>query len=512
MSKKWMLALGAFALGLGAGVGLKALADLKRKCCEQKAQEPELLAEVEEPLPEKTETVPAAESEEEQGARVIRETFERLGLEGDCEIKYVSTPYVIRYTLTFSPAHVAREAVECIDDIALGMASSVRYDEMRGKLGTFALEVARKERSVLLFDAVKDTSENPLEVPLGLGADGEAVYCNLAKMPHLLLAGTTGSGKSVTMTSVLTSLAKKNFPEDLRFVLIDPKMIEFSAFENCPYLYTPIVTSPEVACATLRALVREMERRYGLFRDAAVRAIDYYNEKMQNDPDHRLPYIVVAVDELADLLMSVQGSEIESTIVRLAQKARAAGIHLIIGTQRPCVDVITGKLKSNIPSRIAFMVKQGSDSRTILDRNGAEMLAGRGDMLFSPMNAESPIRVQGVFLSEEQLQKHLGALRKVLPELVYDEGFEVLVAQEISTLCAPAAENTHTDEDPLFAEAVALVVSSDKASTTLLQRRLGIGYGRAARMIEHMEKLALITGSDGNRARKVLPAAAKYSQ
>ena len=435
MSKKLFLALGAFALGIGAGIGLKALWDHKRKCCIDSAED------------EVVDLVPHACVCEKEKAPAACET---------------------------------------------------------------APQSEEKKTSPVLFDEVTDGSEEPLEVPLGLDTEGNTVYCDLAKMPHLLLAGTTGSGKSVALGAMLTSLAEKNFPEDLRFLLIDPKMVEWNAFEKCPYLLAPILTSPRDVLASLGALVQEMENRYELFRAASVRMLRAYNEKMVDEPDRRLPFIVVAVDELFDLFAGEYGERIEQLLVCLAQKGRAAGIHLILSTQRPTTDVITPNLKCNVPSRIAFKTLCAEDARTVLDSEGAEQLRGRGDMLYLPVGEKAPLRVQGVFLSEQKMGAHLEALCAALPELTYDEAFAALTEAQHAALRAEEEKGSQKKEDPLFFEALAIAVEGKKASTSLLQRRIGIGYARAAKLIERMEELELIGPVESNKPRSVLPAAAEY--
>ena len=437
MSKKLVLALGAFALGIGAGIGLKALLDHKRKCCIDSAED------------------------------------------------------------------------EVIDLVPTAPDTCVCEEEEASVVCESAPQSEEKKTFPILFDEVADGSEEPLEVPLGLDPEGNTVYCDLAKMPHLLLAGSTGSGKSVALSAMLTSLAEKNFPEDLRFLLVDPKMTEFYPFEKCPYLLAPILNAPRDVLASLGALVREMEDRYELFRAAGVRTLRDYNEKTVNETDRHLPFILLAVDELADLLLSEYGERIEQLLARLAQKGRAAGIHLILSTQRPTTDVITPLLKSKVPSRIAFKTSRAADSRVILDADGAEELRGRGDMLYWPISGKAPLRVQGTFLSEEKLGGHLDALCAALPELAYDEKFAALATEQLEGIRIQD-EKGAKKEDPFFLDAMAIIVEEKKASTSLLQRRLGIGYARAAKLIERMEELELLGPVESNKPRKVLPAAAEY--
>ena len=314
----------------------------------------------------------------------------------------------------------------------------------------------------------------------------------------------------------------KTSPEDLRLILIDPKQIEFAPYEDVPHLYMPIVTDMQRASGALACAVQEMERRFSLIKDVGVRNIEAYNEAVRNDPDREhLPYIVIVIDEFADLKMSCNNNDPENFTCRIAQKARAAGIHLIIGTQRPSVDVITGKLKTNIPSRIAFMVKQQVDSRTILDANGAESLTGRGDMLYMPTNSndKQPVRIQGAFVSDGELERVISYVRRNNAPVQYNRAFMDQIEMEMARAAKADRKGDDYDyangeeddgEDPKFVEAVELSIQAQKVATSLLQRRLGVGYGRAAKIIDRMEELGLVSPAEGNKPRKILPAAQGY--
>jgi len=412
------------------------------------------------------------------------------------------------------------------DDISLNLASSVRIEAPIPGKPAIGVEVPNKVRETVYMRTMLESAEyknstDPLEVPLGLDVGGSVRMCNLVKMPHLLVAGTTGSGKSVCINSILVSLIYKTSPKDLRLILIDPKQIEFAPYEHVPHLYMPIVTDMQRAAGALACAVQEMERRFQLIKDVGVRNIESYNAAVANDPDREhLPYMIIVIDEFADLKMSCSNNDPENFTCRLAQKARAAGIHLIIGTQRPSVDVITGKLKTNIPSRIAFMVKQQVDSRTILDVNGAEALTGRGDMLYMATNSQdkAPVRIQGAFVSDGELDRVISFVRKNNDPVQYNQAFMDQIEIEMAKAQNNGKKADFDDfgddddsgEDPKFVEAVKLAIDTQKVATSLLQRRLGVGYGRAAKIIDRMEELGLVSASEGNKPRQILPAAQGY--
>ncbi|WP_035068027.1 DNA translocase FtsK, partial [Carnobacterium jeotgali] len=343
-----------------------------------------------------------------------------------------------------------------------------------------------------------NNKEKMLEVPLGRDISGNITMADLSKMPHLLVAGSTGSGKSVCINGIITSLLMKAKPNEVKLMMIDPKMVELNVYNGIPHLLTPVVTNPKKAAQALQKVVTEMERRYELFAASGMRNITGYNQHLKTHNEENgenyptLPFIVVIVDELADLMM-VASNEVEDAIIRLAQMARAAGIHMILATQRPSVDVITGIIKANVPSRIAFAVSSGVDSRTIIDGSGAEKLLGRGDMLFLPMGENKPVRVQGAFISDEEVEH--------IVTFVTDQQGANYVEEMMPTEEPKTTQNEVQDE--VYEDAVALIVEMQTASISLLQRRFRIGYNRAARLIDEMEMRGIVGPSEGSKPRKV---------
>jgi S-DNA-T family DNA segregation ATPase FtsK/SpoIIIE len=369
---------------------------------------------------------------------------------------------------------------------------------------------------------------------VGKDIGGSMVFSNLAEMPHLLVAGATGSGKSVCVNTLIASILFRAAPDEVKFLMVDPKRVELTPFDGIPHLIRPVITNPKEAAGALRIMVRIMEDRYKLLATAGMRKIDDYNawvaskeadkESLPNIPEEelaaiphdsaaeqhrRMPYIVVIIDELADLMM-VSANEVENSIARLAQMARGVGIHLVIATQRPSVDVITGVIKANFPSRIAFQVSSKVDSRTILDGSGADALLGKGDMLYSPYNVNKPVRVQGCLVSTGEVEKVVGFVKKQAAP-VYDPLFDQKAASGEGGGEGEAGGSGAAQEDELYEQAVRSVVAAGQASTSVLQRRLRIGYGRAARLLDLMETEGVIGPPDGNRPRKVLLDPSKYS-
>ncbi len=463
----------------------------------------------------------------EETKDILRQTMASFNIRIQDEINYSHGPSVTRYEMRPVAGTSVRSVTNRTEDIALNLASSVRIEAPIPGKPAIGIEVPNKVRETVYMRTMLESpqfknSADPLDVPLGLDVGGDVRMCNLAKMPHLLVAGTTGSGKSVCINSILVSLIYKTSPEDLRLILIDPKQIEFAPYEDVPHLYMPIVTDMQRASGALACAVQEMERRFSLIKDVGVRNIEAYNEAVKNDPDREhLPYIIIVIDEFADLKMSCNNNDPENFTCRIAQKARAAGIHLIIGTQRPSVDVITGKLKTNIPSRIAFMVKQQVDSRTILDANGAESLTGRGDMLYMPTNSndKQPVRIQGAFVSDGELERVISYVRRNNAPVQYNRAFMDQIELEMARAAKADRKGDDYDyangeeeggEDPKFVEAVELSIQAQKVATSLLQRRLGVGYGRAAKIIDRMEELGLVSPAEGNKPRKILPTAQGY--
>ena len=372
------------------------------------------------------------------------------------------------------------------------------------------IEVPNRATSVVSFKDVMEhqdakAKKDPMNVPLGKDVTGSTISANLAKMPHLLIAGSTGSGKSVAINTILASILMKARPEDVKLVLIDPKMVELSVYNGVPHLLIPVVTDAKLASNALRKVVKEMERRYKLFAAGGVRNMGEYNQKVaENNQDKSkpamkpLPYILVVVDELSDLMM-VGGHDVEGAIVRLGQMARAAGIHMILATQRPSVDVITGLIKANVPSRISFAVSSGVDSRTILDQTGAEKLLGRGDMLYMPIGASKPERIQGAYIASDEVERVIDWVKKQ-QKVDYDETMIPKKGESSS-----ASDNGNDEpEDEFYNQAVDLVRRQQTASVSMLQRRFRIGYNRAARIVDEMEAKGIVGPSEGSKPRQVL--------
>jgi S-DNA-T family DNA segregation ATPase FtsK/SpoIIIE len=465
-------------------------------------------------------------AEMQEKIEILRETLRSFNIRVKDQVDCSRGPTITRYELRPEAGVSVRSVMNRVDDISLNMAAPVRIEAPIPGKPAIGIEVPNAERETVFMRTVLESekyksSTKPLEVPLGLDVGGEIQMCDLAKMPHLLVAGSTGSGKSVCINTILISLMYKTSPRDLRLILIDPKQVEFTSYNHIPHLYAPIVTDSARAVGVLACAVQEMERRYSLIKDVGVRNIEGYNEATKNDPDREhLPYMVIVIDEFADLKMACTNNDVETFTCRLAQKARAAGMHLIIGTQRPTVSVITGNLKNNIPSRIAFKVTQQTDSRTILDSNGAECLLGRGDMLYMTAGLPKPNRVQGAFVSDEEVEAVAEYIRSHNEDVQYNQAFMDQIEAEMARAAAANrrdeddfgyGDDDDGDEDPKFYEAVELAIETQKVATSLLQRRLGVGYGRAAKIIDRMEALGYVSASDGNKARKVLITAQEYA-
>ena len=432
------------------------------------------------------------------------------------EITYSRGPTITRYELKPDAGIRVRSIANLVDDISLSLATSgVRIEAPIPDKPAVGVEVPNRNRATVylrdLIDAEKFTAEKSrLTAALGMDVAGKPVYFDIAKMPHLLIAGATGMGKSVCINSLIVSLLYKAKPDEVRLILIDPKKVEFNIYREIPLLYTPIVIDAKRAAATLACAVAEMERRFELIERVGVRDIKGYNAAVAGDPEmEHLPHIVIIIDELAELMM-VAKDQVETSICRIAQKARAAGMHLIIGTQRPSVDVITGVLKANIPSRIACTVASQVDSRTIIDIGGAEKLIGRGDMLFAPVGSAKPQRVQGAFVSEGEVESIVDFVRTNNSKVRYNRAFIENIEAEAAR--AEASNRRDDDEeggggengDSLFENAVRVAVENNKISTSLLQRKLSIGYGRAAKLIDQMEEMGYVSEADGNKPRRIL--------
>jgi len=429
--------------------------------------------------------------------KILEETLESFGVK--VKVTQVSCgPAITRYEMQPCPGVKVSKIVNLADDIALNLAASgVRIEAPVPGKSVIGIEVPKKEISTVGFREVLESaqfiqSSSKLTVALGQDITGNSVIADLSAMPHLLIAGATGSGKSVCMNTIICSVLFKASPAEVKFLMIDPKMVELTNYNGLPHLVSPVITDPKKAAGALKWAVYEMEKRYNLFASTGVKDLHRYNE-LKRGTEEVLPQIVVLIDELADLMMVAPG-DVEDSICRLAQMARAAGIHLVVATQRPSVDVITGLIKANIPSRIAFAVSSQTDSRTILDMAGAEKLLGRGDMLFNPVGASKPIRVQGVYLSEDEI----GTVVSFCKAQEKPEFLDEIVKNEHQT-------NAKQEEmDDLYIDAAKLVVTTGQASISLLQRRFRIGYSRAARLIDTLENKGIVGGYEGSKPRTVL--------
>ncbi len=426
---------------------------------------------------------------------VLEDTFTSFGV--TVKVNQVSCgPAVTRYELSPAPGVKISRIISLTDDLQLSLAApGIRIEAPIPGKSAIGIEVPNaKISSVGLRNLLSSTHfrklNSPLAVALGEDIAGNTIVAKLSDMPHLLIAGSTGSGKSVCLNSIIISLLYNASPDELKLVFIDPKMVELTVYNGIPHLMTPVVTDPKKAAVILRWMTTEMEKRYKSFAEKGVRDIYRYNQTAQE----KLPFIVIVIDELADLMM-VSPVDVEDSICRLAQMARAAGIHLIVATQRPSVDVVTGIIKANIPSRIAFAVSSQADSRTILDMGGAEKLLGKGDMLFFPVGAIKPYRVQGAFVSDTDIEKTVEFIKKQLP------GNEV---ERLKDLEVNLDEMNMEADDDVFWEAVKVFVDCQKASVSLLQRKLRIGYARAARLVDAMEERGLVSEIDSNKKREIL--------
>ncbi|WP_339218273.1 DNA translocase FtsK [Paenibacillus sp. FSL H8-0332] len=442
-----------------------------------------------------------------QTARKLEATLESFGVRAKV-LEVVRGPAVTRYEIQPDIGVKVSRIVNLTDDIALALAAKdIRMEAPIPGKSAIGIEVPNAEVSVVTMREVMETqifqeADSRLTIAFGRDISGQTIIGNLAKMPHLLVAGATGSGKSVCINGIITSILYKAKPNEVKFLMVDPKMVELNVYNGIPHLLAPVVTDPKRASLALKKIVVEMEKRYELFSKSGTRNMEGYNNLMKDNPAAVLPYIVVIVDELADLMM-VAANDVEDAICRLAQMARAAGIHLIIATQRPSVDVITGLIKANIPSRIAFGVSSNVDSRTILDMPGAEKLLGRGDMLFLPMGASKPIRVQGAFMSDQEVETIVQYVSSQ-GEANYDES---LVPEVDDTL-----SEDQEPQDELYEQAVQIVLEAKQASVSLLQRRMRVGYTRAARLIDSMEARGVIGPYEGSKPREVLMSLEQYQQ
>ncbi len=442
----------------------------------------------------------------------LEHTLESFGIQATV-IHVTTGPTITRFELSPGPGVKVSRIVSLSDDIALNLAAmGVRIEAPIPGKSAIGIEIPNKETSPVLLRGLLESPEflrgnSPLTAALGRDIQGSPILCDLAKMPHLLIAGATGSGKSVCINAILMSILYRSSPDDVRMLMIDPKVVELSVYNGIPHLMAPVVTDPKKAANTLLWAVNEMVRRYGLFAEKSVRDINSYNAAaLRGEEDfEKLPLILLVIDELSDL-MATTPTEVEDAIARLTAMARAAGIHLIIAPQRPSVDVLTGVIKANIPSRIAFAVASQVDSRTILDMAGAEKLLGKGDMLYYPQSSAKPIRGQGAFVTDSEVERVLTHI-KTQREVTYDQA----IADAIMT--APAGsgkERDSGDQDELLPQALGIVVEAGYASVSLLQRRMNVGYPRAARLIDRMQEMGYVGPFEGSKPRKVLISQAQY--
>ena len=431
-------------------------------------------------------------------SKILQSTFNNFGIEVKI-VKAIVGPSITQFQILPTPGTKVSKIVNLSDDIALNLAAKdVRIEAPIPGKSLIGIEIPNTVNELVTMKEVfvNDEDNSPLSVALGKDVSGESIFTRIDKTPHLLIAGSTGSGKSVCVNTIITSILLKNKPDKVKLIMIDPKMVELSIYDGIPHLLTSVVTDPIKAADVLHKVVLEMENRYREFARARVRNMESYNKIAATDPDYKeLPYIVVIIDELADLMM-VSSKEVEESIARIAQKARAAGIHMIIATQRPSVDVITGVIKTNIPSRIAFAVSSSIDSRTILDKSGAETLLGKGDMLYLSADSSKPVRIQGAFLSDEEVEKVVDYV-KSQSEAQYDPN---MTPSEVSS---QGGGSSSDDIDPLYKEVLLFIAKTQKASASLLQRRFKIGYNRAARIIDMLEEDGYIGPVDGSKPRKV---------
>ncbi len=448
-------------------------------------------------------------------AEKLRRTLYSFGVSAKVENVSVG-PAITRYELAPAEGVRVSKIANLSDDIALALeAETIRIEAPIPGKHTVGIEVPNKEKNMVPLRDIIESDEfinNKSKLAFALGKDvaGEIVVTDIAKMPHTLIAGATGSGKSVCINTLITSIIYKAKPSEVKLLMIDPKVVELSVYNGIPHLLIPVVTDPKKAAGALAWAVQEMVKRYSLFAEKKVRDMKGYNALAEKEGNPKLPQIVIIIDELADLMM-VAAKDVEDAICRLAQMARAAGMHLVIATQRPSVDVITGIIKANIPSRIAFSVSSQVDSRTILDSAGAEKLLGKGDMLFYPSGAPKPVRIQGAFISDKEVENIVKFLKKD-GETQYDEDIIESIEKSGEPEKAAVEDEEEDDTDPLLDEAIDLVVETGQASTSFIQRRFKVGYARAGRIIDQMEQRGIISGYQGSKPREVLMSKERWQE
>ena len=457
-----------------------------------------------------------------ENSRRLNETLASFNIDAHI-INVTRGPSVTRYEVELDKGVRLNKITGCADDIALSLgASGVRIAAVPGKISVVGIEVPNRAVTTVSLREVIDSTEfakakSKTSIALGKSIDGSCIVGNIAKMPHLLIAGATGSGKSVCINTLIMSIIYKADPEDVKLILVDPKVVELSVYNGIPHLMIPVVTDPKKAAGALNWAVAEMEKRYKLFAEYNVRDLKGFNEKVLRgetgeDAEKKLPQIIIIIDELADLMMVAPG-EVEGAICRLAQLARAAGLHLILATQRPSVNVITGLIKANMPSRIAFSVSSGVDSRTIIDMNGAEKLLGKGDMLFYPSGYPKPVRVQGSFVSDKEVQKVVDYLIDKNGSTAYSNELEehMMTADVPTSISGVSAEDTD-DRDVYFTEAGQLIIDKDRASIGMLQRMFKIGFNRAARIMDQLCEAGVVGEEEGTKPRRVLMSMEQFEQ
>ena len=459
----------------------------------------------------------------QETANKLQQTLKNFGV--NVTITNVSCgPSVTRYELQPEMGVKVSKIVNLADDIKLNLAASdIRIEAPIPGKAAVGIEVPNKENVTVAFRELIESEEfkkHPSDIAFAAGKDiaGKVIVADIAKMPHLLIAGATGSGKSVCINTIIMSILYKADPEDVKLIMIDPKVVELSVYNGIPHLFIPVVTDPKKASGALHWAVSEMTDRYQKFAEYGVRDLKGYNKKVEGIKDiedenkpKKMPQIVIIVDELADLMMVAPG-EVEDAICRLAQLARAAGIHLIIATQRPSVNVITGLIKANMPSRVAFAVTSGVDSRTILDMNGAEKLLGKGDMLFYPQGYSKPLRVQGAFVSDKEVQSVVDFLTEKNGNASYDPGIEDQIYAAAASTGAAAGMSDANEKDAYFADAARLLMDKDKGSIGMLQRYFKIGFNRAARIMDQLEEAGVVGPEEGTKPRKVLMSPEQFEQ
>ena len=451
-------------------------------------------------------------------ASKLQKTLYSFGVSAKVENVSVG-PAITRYELKPAEGVRVSKIANLADDIALNLAAkTIRIEAPIPGKQAVGIEVPNEESEVVHIRDILETDlfknhKSKLAFALGKDVSGDAIVTDIAKMPHVLIAGATGSGKSVCINTLISSIIYKAKPSEVKLVMIDPKIVELSVYNGIPHLLIPVVTDPKKAAGALAWAVQEMENRYTMFASKGVRDLKGYNEAVEKDDNFgKLPHIVIIIDELADLMMVAKG-DVEDAICRLAQKARAAGMHLVIATQRPSVDVITGLIKANIPSRIAFAVSSQVDSRTILDQVGAEKLLGKGDMLFFPTGAPKPVRIQGAFISDKEVEKLVNFV-KANGETTYRDDITEYIEKANSTdkEIDEGALDSDDETDPLLNDAIETVIDTGQASTSFIQRRFKVGYARAGRIIDQMEERGIISGYQGSKPREVLMTRERWDE